>query len=72
MDDEVVNSEHRRKPKNARRNMDSRVKLMDGDKYPARRVCTQRARRSAVKGKCFGARCGSAFLRPLINMPTWG
>ena len=33
-----VNSEHLRKLKNARRNIDSRVESMNEDEYPERRV----------------------------------
>ena len=51
----VVNSEHVRKPKNARRNINSRVESMNGDEYPEQRVKMQRARRSAVRGKHLGA-----------------
>ena len=62
-----MNSEHRKKTKNARRNIDSRVESTDGDKYPSWRVWIQRARRSAVTGKCFG----KAFLNLLIIMLMW-
>ena len=39
-----------KKPKNARRNTDSRVKLMDGGKYPERSVWIQWLMRSVIKG----------------------
>ena len=67
-----VNSEHLRKPKNARSNMDSRVESMNGDEYPEQRVKMQRPRRSTVRSKRLGASWGSALHRRLISMVTWG
>ncbi len=67
-----MHSEHRRKPKNARRNMDSRVESVEGNKCPVRTVRMQWIRRSALRGRRFGASWGSTFRRPLISMLTWG
>ena len=67
-DVDEVNSEHRRNPKKARRNMDSRVASVKGDEYPERRVLMQRVRRSEVSGSRFGGSLGSAFRRPLNSI----
>ena len=67
-----VNSEHLTKPKNARRNIYSKVESMNGDEYPEQRVKMQRARRSTVRGKRLGESLGSALCRPLISIVTWG
>lgn len=69
---EEVNSEHLRKPKDAGRNINSRVESMNGDEYPEWRVKMQWARRSAVRGKRLGLSWGSSLRRPLIRIMTWG
>lgn len=46
-----VNSDHHKKPMNARRNTDSRVKLMDGDKYPEWSIWMKQVRKSVVEKK---------------------
>ncbi len=67
-----VNSEHLKKPKNARRNIDSRVTSMDGDKYPKQRAGMHQTKRSVVRGKHLGWNRGSSLCRPLSSMWMWG
>lgn len=64
-----MNFKQLKKPKYVERNIASRVKSIEGsvnqiNKYPAQRVRMQRARRSGVRGNCFGVSQGSAFRRP--------
>ena len=66
-----ANSEHRRKPKNASRNMHSRVRSTVGDKYPERRERMQRLRRSDVSGSRLAVMEGSCLRKPLISIVTW-